>query len=136
MHADGAFAAGLAHARTYAAQHGHLATRRDTRVGSFSLGKWVHNQQAHALALPEEKAAALKEVDPWWNIPWSVKWQRSYYRARDHVRRHGPLNAADGFPDTHVLTGSGCTCSAPTTAPPPRTAPSAGRHRHHGPGCR
>ncbi|MFC5905197.1 helicase associated domain-containing protein [Streptomyces zhihengii] len=105
VHADGAFAAGLAHARTYAAQHGHLATRRDTRVGSFSLGKWVHNQQAHALALPEEKAAALKEVDPWWNIPWSVKWQRSYYRARDHVRRHGPLNAADGFPDTHVLTG-------------------------------
>ncbi|MFJ2272269.1 helicase associated domain-containing protein, partial [Streptomyces sp. NPDC087849] len=48
---------------------------------------------------------ALKEVDPWWNIPWSVKWQRSYYRARDHVTRHGPFNAADGFPDTHVLTG-------------------------------
>ncbi|QFR02279.1 DNA-binding protein [Streptomyces phaeolivaceus] len=105
VHAEGAFAAGLAHARTYAAQHGHLATQRDTRVGSFALGKWVHNQQAHALVLPEEKAAALKEVDPWWNIPWSVKWQRSYYRARDHVRRHGPLNAADGFPDTHMLTG-------------------------------
>ncbi|MBW1600255.1 DNA-binding protein [Streptomyces sp. JJ38] len=105
MHAEGAFAAGLAHARIYAAQHGHLATHRDTRVGSFSLGKWVHNQQAHALALPEEKAIALKEVDPWWNVPWSVKWQRSYYRALDHVRRHGPLNAADGFPDTHVLTG-------------------------------
>ncbi|MET9526980.1 helicase associated domain-containing protein [Streptomyces coeruleorubidus] len=105
VHADGAFSAGLAHARTYASQHGHLATQRDTRVGSFSLGKWVHNQQTHALALPEEKAAALKEVDPWWNIPWSVKWQRSYYRARDHVQRHGPLNAADGFPDTHVLTG-------------------------------
>jgi hypothetical protein len=105
VHADGAFAAGLAYARTYAAQHGHLATQRDTRVGSFSLGKWVHNQQAHALSLPEEKAAALKEVDPWWNIPWSVKWQRSYYRAHDHVRRHGPLNAAAGFPDTHVLTG-------------------------------
>ncbi|MEW1849403.1 helicase associated domain-containing protein [Streptomyces albidoflavus] len=105
VHAEVAFAAGLAHARTYAAQHGHLATQRDTRVGSFSLGKWVHNQQTLALALPEEKAAALKEVDPWWNIPWSVKWQRSYYRARDHVRRHGPLNAADGFPDTHMLTG-------------------------------
>ncbi|MFI5662945.1 Helicase associated domain protein [Streptomyces sp. NPDC051684] len=105
VHAEAAFAAGLAHARTYAAQHGHLATQRDTRVGSFALGKWVHNQQTHALTLPEEKAAALKEVDPWWNIPWSVKWQRSYYRARDHVRRHGPLNAADGFPDTHVLTG-------------------------------
>ncbi|MEU9992838.1 hypothetical protein AB0E10_39850 [Streptomyces sp. NPDC048045] len=65
MHAEGAFTAGLAHARTYAAQHGHLAT----------------------------------------HIPWSVKWQRSYYRARGHVRRHGPLNASDGFPDTHVLTG-------------------------------
>ncbi|MEV4881429.1 Helicase associated domain protein [Streptomyces cyaneofuscatus] len=104
-HAESAFATGLAHARTYAAQHGHLATQRDTRVGSFALGKWVHNQQTHALALPAEKAAALKEVDPWWNIPWSVKWQRSYYRARDHVRRHGPLTAADGFPDTHVLTG-------------------------------
>ncbi|MFF1595769.1 hypothetical protein ACFVY0_48420, partial [Streptomyces sp. NPDC058286] len=38
VHAEGAFAAGLTHARTYAAQHGHLATQRDTRVGSFSLG--------------------------------------------------------------------------------------------------
>jgi len=56
------------------------------------------------LVLSEEKAAALKEVDPWWNIPWSVKWQRSCYRARDHVRRHGPLNAADGFPDMSTIT--------------------------------
>lgn len=38
VHAEGAFAAGLAYARTYAAQHGHLATQRDTRVGSFSWG--------------------------------------------------------------------------------------------------
>lgn len=51
MHAEGAFTTGLAHARTYAAQHGHLATQRDTRVGSFALGKRVHNQQTHALAL-------------------------------------------------------------------------------------
>lgn len=113
VHAESAFAAGLAHARTYAAQHGHLATHRDTRVGSFPLGKWVHNQPTHALALPEEKAAALKEVDPWWNTPCSVKWQRSYYRARDHVGRHGPLDAAAGFPDTHVLTAEhGCLALA------------------------
>ncbi|MGW0712473.1 hypothetical protein ACWD4G_42170, partial [Streptomyces sp. NPDC002643] len=112
-------------------------------------GKWVHNQQAHALALPEEKAAALKELDPWWNIPWSVKWQRSYYRARDHVRRHGPLNPADGFPDTQVLTGEwlylqctgysalhpeqrrlladiGLTAQAASSARPRRTSRTAG----------
>ncbi len=132
VHAEVAFAAGLAHARTYAAQHGHLATQRDTRVGSFALGKWVHNQQTLALALPEEKAAALKEVDPWWNIPWSVKWQRSYYRARDHVRCHGPrlprhprADRGVAVPAVHRLQLT-----------PPRTAPSAGRHRPHGPGRR
>ncbi|MFH0178730.1 helicase associated domain-containing protein [Streptomyces cacaoi] len=65
----------------------------------------MHNQQTHALALPADKAAALDAVDPWWNVPWSAKWQRSYYRARDHVRDHGCRGAADGFPDTHMLTG-------------------------------
>ncbi|MFG3034953.1 helicase associated domain-containing protein [Streptomyces sp. NPDC048253] len=104
-HADRAFATGLAHARVYAAGHGHLATPREAQVGSYPLGKWVHNQQTHALALPADKAAALDAVDPWWNIPWSAKWQRSYYRARDHVRDHGCLGAAGGFPDTHMLTG-------------------------------
>ncbi|MFK0017087.1 helicase associated domain-containing protein [Streptomyces sp. NPDC091027] len=103
--ADRSFAVGLAHARVYADGHGHLAVRRDTSVDSFPLGVWVRNQQTRALLLPAEKAGALEALDPWWNVPWSVKWQRSYYRARDHVRQHGPLDAAGGFPGTHVLTG-------------------------------
>nr|WP_262928385.1 helicase associated domain-containing protein [Streptomyces sp. CBMA29] len=102
---DDAFAAGLAHATGYARDHGSLAVRKDAVVGSFKLGEWLSNQQARAWALAPERVQALEDLDPWWNVPWPMQWQRSYYRARDHAAVDGPPDAAAGFPGTAMLNG-------------------------------
>jgi hypothetical protein len=74
-------------------------------VGSFRLGEWLHNVQTRVWALLPDRVQALTVLDPWWNVPWSVQWQRSYYRARDHAAVDGPPDAASGFARTAVLHG-------------------------------
>ncbi|MBP8536602.1 helicase associated domain-containing protein [Streptomyces sp. MK37H] len=103
--ADEAFAAGLAHASRYVREHGNLAVPKDTVVDSYRLGEWLGNLQTRAWAMAPDRAQALAALDPWWNVPWSVQWQRSYYRARDHAAVAGPPDAAAGFPGTHILNG-------------------------------
>ncbi|MBI0375703.1 Helicase associated domain protein [Streptomyces albiflaviniger] len=103
--ADEAFAAGLAHASRYVREHGNLAVPKDTVVDSFRLGEWLGNVQTRAWAMAPDRAQALAALDPWWNVPWSVQWQRSYYRARDHAAVAGPPDAAAGFPGTQILNG-------------------------------
>ncbi|MBA2811553.1 Helicase associated domain protein [Streptomyces sp. KM273126] len=102
---DESFTAGLAHAGQYVREHGNLAVQKDTMVGSFRLGEWLHNVQTRAWALSPDRVRALTVLDPWWNVPWSVQWQRSYYRARDHAAVDGPPDAAAGFAGTAVLNG-------------------------------
>lgn len=102
---DESFTAGLAHAGQYVLEHGNLAVQKDTMVGSFRLGEWLHNVQTRAWALTPDRVRALMVLDPWWNVPWSVQWQRSYYRARDHAAVDGPPDAATGFARTAVLNG-------------------------------
>lgn len=103
--ADEAFAAGLAHASHYVREHGNLAVPKDHAVDSYRLGEWLGNVQARAWAMAPDRAQALAALDPWWNVPWSVQWQRSYYRARDHAAVAGPPDAAAGFPGTQILNG-------------------------------
>jgi hypothetical protein len=102
---DDAFAVGLAHAARYAHDHGSLAVQKDTMAGSFKLGEWLNNQQARAWAQATERVQALEDLDPWWNPPWPMQWQRSYYRARDHAAVDGPPDATAGFPGTEILNG-------------------------------
>jgi hypothetical protein len=102
---DDAFAAGLAHAARYARDHGNLAVQKDAVVGSFKLGEWLSNQQVRGWAQAPERVRALEDLDPWWNPPWPMQWQRSYYRARDHAAVDGPPDAAAGFPGTQRLNG-------------------------------
>ncbi|MFF4088828.1 Helicase associated domain protein [Streptomyces nigra] len=103
--ADEAFATGLSYAHRYLQEHGNLAVQKDTVVDSFRLGEWLHNVKTRAWALSQERVEALEALDVWWNVPWPTQWQRSYYRARDHVAVHGPPDAAAGFPGTHILNG-------------------------------
>ncbi|MFH9405211.1 helicase associated domain-containing protein [Streptomyces sp. NPDC017638] len=103
--ADKAFATGLSYARRYLQEHGNLAVQKDTVVDSFRLGEWLHNLKTRAWALSQERVEALEALDVWWNVPWPTQWQRSYYRASDHVVVHGPPDAAAGFPGTHILNG-------------------------------
>ncbi|GAA0541125.1 hypothetical protein GCM10010390_48860 [Streptomyces mordarskii] len=102
---DESFTVGLAHAVQYVREHGNLAVQKDTMAGSFRLGEWLHNVQTRAWALSPDRVRALTALDPWWNVPWSVQWQRSYYRARDHAAVDGPPDAAAGFARTAVLNG-------------------------------
>ncbi|WP_260609338.1 helicase associated domain-containing protein [Streptomyces sp. WAC 01325] len=101
---DQAFTTGLAHARAYAAVHGHLAAPIHSRFNGFALGTWLKNQRKFA-AMPPEHAAELEALDPWWRPPWTVMWQRFYYQARNHTRAHGALRPEHGFPTTDFGLG-------------------------------
>ncbi|MFJ7201121.1 MULTISPECIES: helicase associated domain-containing protein [unclassified Streptomyces] len=102
---DAGFAAGLAHARAYAAVHGHLAVPKYARFNGFSLGRWLSNQRSEAVALAPGRVAALEAIDVWWNPPWFVSWHRFYHRALAHTQAHGPVDAGRGFPGTSTSLG-------------------------------
>ncbi|MFE0654331.1 helicase associated domain-containing protein [Streptomyces sp. NPDC059534] len=55
---------GLAHARTYAARHGHLAVPKYGRHEGFALGTWLANQRTGVAALPVDRAQALHRIEP------------------------------------------------------------------------
>ncbi|MFD8514386.1 helicase associated domain-containing protein [Streptomyces antimycoticus] len=74
---------GLAHARSYAAEHGHLAVAERTRHNDYPLGRWLPRQR-HRVAdrnTDPARIAALNALDPHWNPPWPLAWQRAYHRA-------------------------------------------------------
>uniref|UniRef100_UPI0031E08E2C helicase associated domain-containing protein n=1 Tax=Streptomyces hawaiiensis TaxID=67305 RepID=UPI0031E08E2C len=74
---------GLAHARAYAALHGHLACSRDTRHDGFALGDWLvqTRRRARQGGLAPTALHALDTLDAWWNPPWPSIWQRTYQQA-------------------------------------------------------
>ncbi|MGW2572990.1 helicase associated domain-containing protein [Streptomyces sp. NPDC001537] len=77
---------GLAHARTYAALHGHLACSKDTHHDGFALGEWLvqTRRKARQGRLASTTSHALDSLDPWWNPPWPSLWQRTYQQAKLH----------------------------------------------------
>ncbi|MFH8476206.1 Helicase associated domain protein [Streptomyces sp. NPDC018000] len=96
----------LAHARTYTAEHGHLAQVSVTTVHhGYPLGRWLAGQrsQQQRKVLSPERQQALNAIAPWWCPPWNLRWQRNYYRARDAADSR-LLQAENGFDD---LDGSG-----------------------------
>ncbi|MQY16923.1 hypothetical protein SRB5_71270 [Streptomyces sp. RB5] len=94
------FARGLRHARAYAAEHGSLCAPSTAREEGFAVGLWLANQRAAGPELAPERAAALHALDPWWNPPWNLWWQRIYHRAQAHVEAGHPLAPELGFPGT------------------------------------
>lgn len=98
------FQTGLAHARAYADVHGNLASvAQATLYDGYPLGQWLANQRNHRRSnrqpMPADRAQALAAIDPWWNPPWHLKWQRRYYHVRDHVQAGHPLYPENGFHD-------------------------------------
>ncbi|WP_329167884.1 helicase associated domain-containing protein [Streptomyces sp. NBC_01685] len=94
----------LTHARSYAAEHGSLASVTSATVHEgFRLGQWLANQRNYQRTghrpLPAGRAQALAAIDPWWCPPWHLKWQRSYDRAREHTAAGQPLYTDTGFSD-------------------------------------
>ncbi|MFE5731631.1 Helicase associated domain protein [Streptomyces sp. NPDC056528] len=86
---------GLTHAAAYATIHGHLAApvdHHDPDTG-FALGRWLATQRKRADQLTPARTKALQELDPHWNPPWPLTWQRMYHVARHHAQAGHTLTA-------------------------------------------
>lgn len=93
------FAQGVEHARCQVERFGHLALAHTENgvVDGFDLGRWLARRRAEAYSLTAEQTAQLAQLDPWWNPPWPVGWQRFWYRARRYVGKHGPVHGGDNL---------------------------------------
>lgn len=76
--ADAKFQNCLTAARAYFAEFGTLCAPRDAVVDDFALGQVLENLRKSVMVLTEARDSALCAIDPYWNPPWSVAWQRRY----------------------------------------------------------
>ncbi|MEU9298593.1 Helicase associated domain protein [Streptomyces sp. NPDC048266] len=95
----------LAALRTYRRAHGHLAPRQDALWGEgaadgeqLAIGQLLANlRRKNGLGKDpqraETRAAQLAEIDPDWNCPWPLDWQRHYKVLADLVDADGSLPA-------------------------------------------
>lgn len=100
-HFDVAFEEGLAAARAWAAEHGHLLPPVEATWHGAPVGVWVKNQRAAARregpgALSEERREALEALDASWCPAWEISWQRAFHLTRVHLDGGGRLPLAPG----------------------------------------
>ncbi|MGW7257363.1 Helicase associated domain protein [Streptomyces sp. NPDC054834] len=108
-HFDVAWEEGLAAARGWAGEHGHLLAPHDAVHQGFKVGIWLKNQRAAARraaedpaaetapgTLSEERREQLEEIDPAWCPAWPVEWQRRFHLTRLHLAEGGRLPVAPG----------------------------------------
>ncbi|WP_405901433.1 helicase associated domain-containing protein [Streptomyces sp. NBC_00727] len=115
-HYDVAWEEGLAAARGWAAQAGHLLAPTDAVFHGYRLGIWLknaraaarrtaENEQRRAEGLPvqssagvlsDERREQLEEIDPAWCPAWPVEWQRCFHLVRRHLDVGHPLPTAPG----------------------------------------
>ncbi|NUK02387.1 Helicase associated domain protein [Streptomyces lunaelactis] len=115
-HFDVAFDEGLAAARGWAAEHGHLLAPVEATWNGAPVGVWLKNQRAAArraveneqrraegLPVPssagelsQERHRALEDIDPSWCPAWPVAWQRRFRLTRQHTEAGGTLPLAPG----------------------------------------
>ncbi|PWJ02201.1 helicase [Streptomyces sp. NWU49] len=115
-HFDVAWEEGLAAARGWAAEAGHLLAPLDATYQGYRVGIWLKNQRAAARraaeieqrraqglpvtsaagALPEERREQLEDIDPSWCPSWPVEWQRCFHLTRLHLEAGGTLPTSPG----------------------------------------
>ncbi len=113
-HFDVAWEEGLAAARGWAAEHGHLLAPLDATFQGAAVGIWLKNARAAARkaaenerrraeglpvesstgALSDERREQLEEIDASWCPSWPVTWQRCFHLVRMH------LDAGEALPTT------------------------------------
>ncbi|MEW2400239.1 helicase associated domain-containing protein [Streptomyces sp. NPDC046862] len=124
-----AFDEGLAAARGWAAEHGHLLAPTEATWENYPIGTWLKNQRAAARraedplakgqqagsgagGLSRERRRALEEIDPAWCPAWPVAWQRCFHLARMHRQTGGSLPEREASCWCRARTsGAGCRCS-------------------------
>ncbi len=115
-HYDVAWEEGLAAARGWAAEAGHLLAPTDATYQGYRVGIWLKNQRAAARkaagieqrrarglpvvsaagALPEGRREQLEDIDPSWCPAWPVEWQRCFHLVRLHLEAGRPLPVSPG----------------------------------------
>ncbi|MEV6002167.1 Helicase associated domain protein [Streptomyces griseomycini] len=115
-HFDVAWEEGLAAARGWAKENGHLLAPTDATHQGYRVGIWLKNQRAAtrkaqeveqrraeglpaasaAGALPEERREQLEDIDPTWCPAWPVEWQRCFHLVRLHLKAGRPLPTEPG----------------------------------------
>ncbi|CAL9669086.1 hypothetical protein SUDANB126_07392 [Streptomyces sp. enrichment culture] len=115
-HFDVAWEEGLAAARGWAGESGHLLAPTDATYQGYRVGIWLKNQRAAARraaeieqrraqglpvpsavgVLPRERREQLEGIDPAWCPAWPVKWQRAFHLTRLHLEAGGELPTSPG----------------------------------------
>ncbi|MFJ8036504.1 Helicase associated domain protein [Streptomyces sp. NPDC096032] len=115
-HYDVAWEEGLAAARGWAAENGHLAAPTDATFQGYRVGLFLKNaraaarraavnEQRHAQGLPAapaggtltaERREQLDDIDPAWCPAWPIDWQRSFHLTRQHLEAGGQLPTKPG----------------------------------------
>ncbi|KUN47871.1 helicase [Streptomyces avermitilis] len=115
-HFDVAWEEGLAAARGWAAEHGHLLAPLDATYQGYRVGIWLKNARAAARkaqeieqrraqglpvglaagALSEERREQLEDIDPSWCPAWPIEWQRAFHLTRLHLEAGGELPTEPG----------------------------------------
>ncbi|WP_406290499.1 Helicase associated domain protein [Streptomyces sp. NBC_00209] len=115
-HYDVAWEEGLAAARGWAAEAGHLLAPTDAVHQGYRVGVWLKNARAaarraaenerrHAEGLPvhssggvlsDERREQLEGIDPSWCPAWPVTWQRCFHLVRLHLDAGHPLPTEPG----------------------------------------
>jgi superfamily II DNA or RNA helicase len=115
-HFDAAWEEGLAAARGWAEENGHLLAPLDATYQGYKIGIWLKNQRAAgrkaqdieqrraeglpvpspAGALPEDRREQLEDIDPAWCPAWPVEWQRCFHLTRQHLEAGGTLPTQPG----------------------------------------
>ncbi|MFJ3664808.1 Helicase associated domain protein [Streptomyces sp. NPDC090119] len=115
-HFDVAWEEGLAAARGWAAEAGHLLAPLDATFQGYRVGIWLKNvraaarkaaeiEQRRAEGLPVESSAGalsemrreqLEDIDPSWCPSWPVEWQRAFHLVRMHLEAGHPLPTEPG----------------------------------------
>ncbi|MGX1274905.1 Helicase associated domain protein [Streptomyces phaeoluteigriseus] len=115
-HYDVAWEEGLAAARGWAEENGHLlapldATYRGARVGIFLKNARAAARRAQEIeqrraegfpvessagALSDERREQLEDIDPSWCPAWPVEWQRAFHLVRMHLEAGGALPISPG----------------------------------------
>ncbi|WP_333741263.1 DEAD/DEAH box helicase [Streptomyces sp. IBSBF 2806] len=115
-HFDVAWEEGLAAARGWAAEAGHLLAPLDATFQGYQVGIWLKNARAAARkaaeieqrradglpvpssagALSQERREQLEDIDPSWCPTWAVEWQRAFHLTRQHLEAGRPLPTAPG----------------------------------------
>ncbi|MFJ5635085.1 Helicase associated domain protein [Streptomyces goshikiensis] len=97
--AEEAWTTGLAAARRYHREHGHLNAPRDHRTGQgHQLGDWLNTQRLknRKNTLPPERKTALDALAMTWDLP-EARWQQAYTAAQNYHATHGHLHIPHSY---------------------------------------